>query len=127
LHRELIDWVGGRSGEEFVTTSMANYLASTGRMPHGDAARVASGRLSEDDRNRLFTLASYGHDLGDARTSYRKSNAQRGAAARAWAQGFTEANRSVTEPGVSDSGLVDSDLTAPGLTGPGLTGSGVAR
>lgn len=127
LHQELHAWGRGRTNGDYVASSMAGYLASTGRMSNIDAARIGRGRLTEVEQDRLFTQAAYGHPLRRQREPSGPAYLQQIGAMRQWAAGRMpnqpiDTSRSdwLEESLTGEQGMLRSELTEPSLGNGGL-------
>ncbi len=117
LHQELGIWARGFTEPgDFMATSMANYLAATGRMSPVDVARVTRGGLTDSEQDRIFTAASYRRPLASLPASAGPSYIERAAALGAWAAGRAP-NQALESDGVTGSGLTNDGLAVSSLSG----------
>lgn len=121
FHQELSAWHQGRTGSDVVTTAMANYLAATGQMSERDAARVSSGRMSEEGRNQVFNRASMGRTLNSVSSGRPPMFIEKAAGFGSYALGNTE-NQALdpTNTHADANSLGESNLSASSLGGSGL-------
>ncbi|MCP4967280.1 MAG: hypothetical protein GY926_18865 [bacterium] len=117
MHRELAAWRRGHTEpDDFMTVSMANYLAATGRMSPVDVARVSRGGLTVSEQDRIFSAASYGRPLGSLPASGGPSYLERAAGLGGWAVGRVP-NQALDSDGVTGSSLTNDGLAVSNLSG----------
>lgn len=123
FHQEVANWHQGRTGSDVVTTAMADYLAATGQMSERDAARIASGRLSEEGRNQVFNRASAGRPLTTVRSGRPPVFVEKAAGLAAYVRGNAENQPLDTTNTHADapSSLGESNLSGSSLGGSGLS------
>ncbi len=123
MHRELEAWRRGHTEpDDFMTVSIANYLAATGRMPPVDVARVTRGGLPVSEQDRIFSAASYGRPLGSLPATGGPSYLQRAAGFGGWAVGRVPNQALDTGAVTSSTSLTDDGLAGSNLSGSELSG-----